>query len=371
MDHEGLIDANIGKELDLVPPIAVWNRYPLTDVGKDTTRYARNEIREILSGHSEKKLIIMGPCSVHDKKAVYEYAERATELYTRVLDKFLILMRLYFEKPRTRSRPTIEWEGLISDPRGDGTVDYNAGYYLAREILTHVVNRGLPVATEFLDTFTPRFLDGGISWAAIGARNAESQIHRHMASGLSEPVGYKNPTSGNETKAIDALVTARGPHSFPGISDYGIPKIIPTEGNPDGHIVLRGGDNGPNFDADNVARVQALLRGDPDIPSDENPNVLIDCSHDNSGKDHTKQPQIFEAAFRQIYDGNAYVNGVMLESHLKADKQKLPTPLRGFENSGLEYGVSVTDACMPWDQTEAIILDMHRNFSRTLVQVPR
>lgn len=366
MTNGKLIDARVSRETYPIPPIAVRTRYPLTEQGEETTQEARRGIEAILKGEDDRKLLIVGPCSIHDKVAAYDYAERLIGLAETVSKRILIIQRMYFEKPRTISRPTIEWEGLITDPHGVGHPNRDEGYMLAREIAAYVVNMGMPIATEFVDTSTPRYLNGTIAWAAIGARTIESQMHRHMASGLSMPVGYKNPTSGNELRAIEAYITAFYPgHTFEAISDDGRFTIDETTGNPYGHIVLRGGDNGPNYDAKSVARVQKMMIEHPAYKElGMPPNVLIDCSHGNSNKDHNNQPIVFEEGLKQIVDGkNPYINGWMYESHIKEGSQKLPVPLTGFVKSKLTYGQSVTDSCSGWGTTNDVVMDAYRTLT--------
>ena len=303
MTNGKLIDERV-REMASIKPRDVWEKYPLTEKGKETTQKARRGIEAILSGKDDRKLLIIGPCSVHDKNEAYDYTDRLLGLAETVSSHILIIERMYFEKPRTISRPTIEWEGLINDPLGDGNPNPHEGYMLAREIAAHVVNMGMPIATEFLETSTPRYLNGTIAWGAIGARTIESQEHRHMASGLSMPIGYKNPTSGNEIRAIEAFITAFQPgHLFRGINEEAISTFEVCTGNPYGHVVLRGGDKGPNYDAENVAHVQKMMLDHPlyqelRMP----PNVLIDCSHANANKDYKMQPIVFEDVLRQIRD---------------------------------------------------------------------
>ncbi|MEM7772073.1 MAG: 3-deoxy-7-phosphoheptulonate synthase [Cyanobacteria bacterium P01_E01_bin.6] len=342
MDTRKLIDTHIESSQLLPAPIELINQLPLSETAAETVMKGRQAIADIVDGHDSRKFIVVGPCSIHDVSAAVEYAERLKQLADRVADKFLIVMRVYFEKPRT----TIGWKGLINDPFLDGSFHIEQGLSKARQLLIQIADVGLPAGTEALDPITPQYLSDLVSWSAIGARTIESQTHREMASGLSMPVGLKNGTDGNVTVAIDALQASRTPHHFLGISPTGQVSIFRTKGNPFGHIILRGGGGKPNYDAHTVQMVEAQLteRGLPK-------RVVIDCSHGNSNKDHTKQTVVFNNIIDQIVDGNTSIIGMMLESNLFEGNQPIST-----DKSCLKYGISITDKCIGWDDTEAIVM---------------
>jgi 3-deoxy-7-phosphoheptulonate synthase len=283
----------------------------------------------------------VGPCSIHDTDAALDYAHRLAALRAELADSLVILMRVYFEKPRT----TIGWKGLINDPHLDGTRDMETGLRLARRLLLEVNALGLPAATEMLGPVVPQYVADLVTWTAIGARTVESQTHREMASGLSMPVGFKNSTDGSLQPALDGMLAAATPHAFLGMDDEGRSAIVHTTGNLDRHLVLRGGGGRSNFDADSVARASGLLaaQGLPD-------RVMVDCSHGNSNKDHTRQPAVLRNVVAQVVSGSRHVLGAMLESHLEAGNQRL-----GQGRAGLRYGVSITDACIDWPTTEAAL----------------
>ncbi|MFP4051846.1 MAG: 3-deoxy-7-phosphoheptulonate synthase [Thermoplasmata archaeon] len=290
-----------------------------------------------------------GPCSIHDIEEAKDYADKVKRLSEKVEDELLLVMRVYLEKPRT----TVGWKGLINDPHLNGSYDINAGLRKARELLTYTAEIGVPTGTEFLGSVTPQYIDDLISWVAIGARTTESQPHREMASGLSVPVGFKNDTKGNVEIAINGIKAARHPHSFRGINRDGEICIVDTTGNDHCHVVLRGGKNGngyaPNYDSVSIERTLDLLRNE-DLPE----NIVVDCSHGNSGKDHEKQPQVFRHVVQQMKDGNESIIGFMLESNLNEGNQSLSK-----DPSELKRGVSITDACIGWETTEELILDAY------------
>ncbi len=294
--------------------------------------------------------MVIGPCSIHDIEAATDYAERLNGLRERVEDRFELVMRTYLEKPRT----VVGWKGLVYEPYLDGQERIGDGLIIARQFLLSNAELGLPCATEFLDTFIPQYIGDLISWGAIGARTVESQIHRQMASGLSMPVGFKNNMSGDVKVAIDAMLAARHSHWFFGLDQYGRPSVVKTRGNTYTHIVLRGGNEGPNYDRESVARAQAMLR-EAGLPE----RLMIDCSHGNSGKDYRAQPVVFEDVIRQIYDGNLGIIGVMVESHINEGRQDVPEDIRE-----LKYGVSITDSCIGWETTERLIMDAYRMLSK-------
>jgi 3-deoxy-7-phosphoheptulonate synthase len=325
----------------LGPPLEYWRRYPSTDAIKRLVAGHRLDMERIIDGEDERMLMIVGPCSIHDPEAGLEYARRLAGLAEYVKGRILIAMRVYFEKPRT----TVGWKGFINDPNLNGSYDVKTGMAKAREFLLDVCQVGLPVATEFLEPFTPQYLGDLVAWGAIGARTTESQIHRLIASGLSMPIGFKNGTGGTVEIAVDGIVAARSEHVFLGIDENGIASIVKTTGNPAGHLVLRGGKTGPNYDAKSVASAQRLLE-----ECALKPNLIVDCSHGNSIKDHRRQPMVFKDVTEQRVSGNKGVVGLMLESHLHEGNQTL-----GDDPSMLEYGVSITDACIDWGQTDGLV----------------
>lgn len=308
----------------------------------------RQQIRDVLSGKDRRLMVIVGPCSIHETTGAYEYASRLAELQTKVSDQLLIVMRVYFEKPRT----TVGWKGLINDPHLDESYDVEFGLRKAREVLTQINRLGLFCATEFLDPIVPQYTADLVAWAAIGARTTESQTHREMASGLSMPVGFKNATEGGLQIAIDAMASARHGHAFLGIDQEGRTAIVRTAGNPDVHIVLRGG-NKPNYSAADIAYAKVLCG----TKGEERP-LLVDCSHGNSGKDYRKQPAVMAEVVKQYIAGQSAILGVMLESHLVEGNQKL--------TKDLVYGQSVTDGCISWDTTKLLLLETHAQLRERL-----
>ncbi|RMH34637.1 MAG: 3-deoxy-7-phosphoheptulonate synthase [Nitrospirae bacterium] len=337
-------NTNIIEIGPLVTPREVKERLPSTPASEACVVQARQAIRDILHGRDRHRLlVIVGPCSIHDPDSACEYAERLHRVANAVRDHLLILMRTYFEKPRT----TVGWKGLINDPHLDGSCDIAAGYHIARRILLYINNLGLPCATEFLDPVTPQYLSDLVSWAAVGARTTESQTHREMASGLSMPVGFKNGTDGSLQVALNAMIAARHPQSFIGINVDGQTSIIKTNGNPDRHIVLRGGGGRVNYQAHDI-ELAAKSIPDEDIARP----IMVDCSHGNSGKDHTRQVQVARSVIQQFRDGQHAIMGLLLESHLKPGNQKWE------KGKALEYGVSITDACLGWEETESLLYEM-------------
>lgn len=340
------VDTNIESTKVLMPPAQMKEQLPLT-AAVETAVHGRQAIQAILDGKDFRKFIIVGPCSVHDPKAALEYAVKLKTLADQVADKLLVVMRVYFEKPRT----TIGWKGLINDPDLDGSFDMQKGLLTARSLLIKIAELGLPAATEALDPVTPQYLSDLIAWAAIGARTIESQIHREMASGLSMPVGFKNGTDGNIQVALDALQASKSPHHFLGINQMGQISTFKTKGNGYGHIILRGGGGQSNFDAATVSWVGKKLE-ELNLPQ----RIVIDCSHGNSYKNYELQAAVLNNVLQQITDGNQSIVGMMLESNLHEDNQKIPHDLKR-----LKYGVSVTDKCIGWQTTEEIILSAHEN----------
>jgi 3-deoxy-7-phosphoheptulonate synthase len=315
----------------------------MSEAANRTVVQGRDELIKVLSGEDPRVLAVVGPCSIHDENAALEYAEKLMGVAKQVRSTMLIVMRVYFEKPRT----IVGWKGLINDPGLDGSFDIENGLRRARQLLLKIGEMGLPSATEMLEPITPQYVADLVTWAAIGARTTESQTHRQMASGLSMPVGYKNGTDGNLEIAIQAMQAARHAHSFLGIDQDGRTCVIHTTGNPYGHVILRGGRNGPNYDAANVKSAADSL-----IATNLPPYLMIDCSHANSDKDYTKQATVWADAIAQRAAGNRYIAGLMLESNLLPGNQKLTADL-----SQLKYGVSITDGCIGWEQTEKLLLD--------------
>lgn len=327
----------------LVAPKTLLGELPLTRRAATTVVEGRRAIGRILSGQDARLLVVVGPCSIHDPAAAREYAVRLAALRGELSSTLCLVMRVYFEKPRT----TVGWKGLINDPHLDGTRDMATGLRVARALLLEITELGLPAATELLGPVVPQYIADLVSWTAIGARTAESQTHREMASGLSMPVGFKNTTDGNLQVALDALEAAGTPHTFLGMDDEGRGAVVHTTGNPERHLVLRGGGGRTNFDPVSVAEA-ALLCANRGLPA----RVMVDCSHGNSNKDHTRQPEVFREVVSQVAAGSPHIMGAMLESHLHGGSQKL-----GASPSALAYGVSITDACLEWGATEVMLRD--------------
>ena len=333
---------NIVDVFPLTSPKKLKEKLPVSKNAADTVIQARNTIKRVLAGEEKRMLMIVGPCSIHDPEAARDYALRLKKLAVEVSETILIVMRVYFEKPRT----TVGWKGLINDPDLDGSHKINKGIELARKILLETNNLGLPCATETLDPITPQYLADLISWSAIGARTTESQTHREMASGLSMPVGFKNGTDGGLNVALNAMNSALQQHHFLGINPEGISSVIQTSGNPHVHLVLRGGNNGPNYDAVSVhIAADALASGG--LPK----AIMIDCNHANSGKDPSRQELVLRNTIMQIKDGDQSIIGTMIESNINGGNQLIKPKMK--------YGVSVTDACLDWENTHRIILDAH------------
>ena len=331
---------NIVRFKPLITPQRLREKYPETEQAAEVVARSRRIIQAILNNQDRRKVVIAGPCSLHDKAASVEYAAKIRDLQSKVSDKVLIVMRTYFEKPRT----TLGWKGMIYDPYLDGSYDIEEGFVRARDILLAVSKIGLPCATEFLDPIVPQYLADMISWASVGARTAESQIHRQMASGLSMPVGFKNSTDGNLTASIDAVKAAASPHSFMGISEAGEVVIAETRGNKFGHLVLRGGADCPNYTEEYVAFAEVLLK-----KAKIQTGIVIDCSHANSEKDFHQQRNVLLDVAEQLKKGTNIISGIMLESFLVEGSQKPAKP----EN--LTYGQSLTDGCIGWKETEELL----------------
>ncbi len=339
-----LENTNITNLERLVTPLEFKQRFPVNDAITAHVERSRQTIRDILDRKDNRLFVVVGPCSVHDTKAAIEYAGRLKKLAEEVEDQLFILMRVYFEKPRT----TVGWKGLINDPYLDGTFQIEKGMSIGRELMIKINEIGLPIANEALDPISPQYMQDLISWSAIGARTTESQTHREMASGLSVPIGFKNGTDGSLGVAINALQSVSSGHSFLGIDPEGKVSIVHSSGNQYAHIVLRGGGGKQNYDSVNVRLTERELRG-KNLPV----NIMVDCSHANSNKDPELQPLVLENITQQILEGNQSIIGVMLESHLNPGSQKLTD-----DKSALQYGVSITDGCIGWDTTESCLKEM-------------
>ena len=336
MGSNQIQDLHVVETLPLVAPRVLKNELPADEPTVATVVKAREAVRKVIQGTDDRLLCIVGPCSIHDPDAALDYAERLQRLSLELNARLLILMRVYFEKPRT----TIGWKGLINDPNMDDSCQLEAGLRIARRLLLQINQMGLPAASEMLDPITPQYIADLISWSAIGARTTESQTHREMASGLSMPVGFKNSTDGNLQVAINAIESARHPHSFVGINQEGITAIVRTTGNPDTHVVLRGGKS-PNYDARSIQECCRLLK-----TAGLEPRLLVDCSHAQTSKDYTRQPSVLKALVDQRCDHGDAIMGVMLESNIGPGNQPLA------ERSALKYGISITDPCIDWPTTE-------------------
>jgi 3-deoxy-7-phosphoheptulonate synthase len=336
----------ISSEL-LATPEEVKRRLPMTQKAFDTVWSAREVVRSILERRDPRLFVVVGPCSIHDVAAAREYADRLKALAARVESTLFLIMRVYFEKPRT----TVGWKGLINDPDMDDSFHIEKGVFLARELLLYVAELGLASGTEALDPIMPQYLSELITWTAIGARTTESQTHREMASGLSTPVGFKNGTDGSLATSINALQSVRRPHHFLGITQQGQSAVFRTRGNTHAHLVLRGGGGRVNYDAVSIAVAERELRA-AELPA----TVVVDCSHGNSNKDPNLQPLVAENCVTQIADGNRSIVGLMLESHLRGGNQVIPKDL-----AKLEYGLSVTDPCIDWQTTESLLLKLHQS----------
>lgn len=326
------------------PSDAFLARFSITEQMADLVADSREQIHKIIHGEDDRILMLVGPCSIHDEKAGFEYARRLAELAKAVQDRILVVMRVYFEKPRT----TIGWKGFINDPDLDGSFKMKEGRERARKFILSVLSLGLPTGIEWLDPVTPQYFADVISWGAIGARTVESQTHRQLASGLSMPIGFKNGTGGTEYSiqiAVDAIVAARVPHNFISVDGYGRVADVTTTGNPDAHVVLRGGVQGTNYDPKHIADAVARLKK-ANLP----PYLMVDCSHGNSNKDHRNQPTVFRDVLEQRLAGNRHIVAVMLESHLFEGNQSPNGDL-----SKLKYGVSITDACIGWEDTQELL----------------
>ena len=346
---EQLYNVNVASSELLPTPEEVKRELPASPEAQRCVLNARTVIRDILDRRDPRLFVVVGPCSIHDLDAAREYAWRLRALAERVSPTLYLVMRVYFEKPRT----TVGWKGLVNDPDMDDSFHIEKGIRMARRLLIELAEMGLPAATEALDPIMPQYLGELIAWTAIGARTTESQTHREMASGLSTPIGFKNGTDGTLGVAVNALQSVRSPHHFLGITQQGQSAVFRTRGNAYAHIVLRGGGGRPNYDSVSIALCeQALAKAGLPV------NIVVDCSHGNSNKDHELQPLVAENCVNQVLEGNRSIVGLMLESHLGAGNQPIPADL-----GQLRYGVSVTDACIDWETTERLLLGLHRRLS--------
>jgi 3-deoxy-7-phosphoheptulonate synthase len=345
MTQTKIDNVNVAAYEVLITPDQLKLEVPMSDAANTQLAASRQVIRDILDRKDHRMFLVVGPCSIHDIDAAMEYARRLKELAAEVEDTLYLVMRVYFEKPRT----TTGWKGLINDPHLNDSFKIQEGLHIGRQLLLDILELGLPTSTEALDPISPQYLSDCISWSAIGARTTESQTHREMASGLSSAVGFKNGTDGGLSVAINALQSVSSPHRFLGINTQGQVSTIKTSGNPYGHIVLRGGSKGPNYDSVHVKLTEAELE-----KANVAANIMVDCSHANSNKQPELQPLVMENVTNQVLAGNQTIVGLMIESNLEAGNQSIPADL-----SQLKYGVSVTDGCIDWDTTETAVREMH------------
>jgi 3-deoxy-7-phosphoheptulonate synthase len=350
MSTRKIQDLHVVATQPLVAPRLLKDELPVDEAVVETVVNARETIRQILNGSDRRILCVVGPCSIHEPSAALDYATRLAQIRRALAGQLFIIMRVYFEKPRT----TVGWKGLINDPHMDDSCDVEAGLRIARRLLLDINRMGLPAGTEMLDPITPQYIADMISWTAIGARTTESQTHREMASGLSMPVGFKNTTEGNLQIAINAIESSRRPHSFLGITQDGVTAIVRTSGNPNTHVVLRGGKS-PNYDARSIEECQRLL-----AKAGLEPRVMVDCSHAQTSKDYTRQPAVLDALVEQVSRGSRAIMGVMLESNIGAGNQPLAS-----DRGQLRYGVSITDPCIDWSTTERCLSDAARTLERS------
>lgn len=353
MQKDVLNNVNIQDEQVLITPESLKQKYPLSHSSLHAIATSRQVIADIIHQRDPRLLVVCGPCSIHDVDAAIEYGERLKKLAEELSDSLYIVMRVYFEKPRT----TVGWKGLINDPFMDGSFEMEKGLHIARDLLTSLVNMGLPLATEALDPNNPQYLGDLFSWSAIGARTTESQTHREMASGLSMPVGFKNGTDGSLSTAINALKAAAMPHRFMGINQSGQVCLLHTKGNSNGHVILRGGKK-PNYEAEDIAACEVEMKKAGLAPS-----LMVDCSHGNSNKDYRRQPQVVDSIIEQIVNGNESITGIMLESHINEGNQTSEQA-----RDMMKYGVSVTDACINWQTTETVLRNLHQALLPVLEQ---
>ncbi|MFT4614809.1 MAG: 3-deoxy-7-phosphoheptulonate synthase [Bacteroidia bacterium] len=346
-------NVNVDSQDVLITPAALKAELPMSEAIHDTLADTRQVIQNILDRKDHRLFVVVGPCSIHDPAAAMDYAKRLKALADELSDTLYIVMRVYFEKPRT----TVGWKGLVNDPYLDDSFKIEDGLHISRKLLLDILDLGLPTSTEALDPISPQYLQDLISWTAIGARTTESQTHREMASGLSSPVGFKNGTDGGLTVATNALNSVAKPHRFLGINGKGQVSVFKTRGNPNGHIVLRGGSGGPNFDSVHIKLCEDALE-----KAGVAPNIMVDCSHANSNKQPELQPLVVENVANQILEGNSSIVALMVESHLKAGNQSIPENL-----DNLEYGVSVTDGCIDWETTQSCLREMREKLKGALL----
>ncbi|MBX2808342.1 MAG: 3-deoxy-7-phosphoheptulonate synthase [Cellvibrionaceae bacterium] len=352
MSETAIENVNLAAQDVLLPPSKLKADLPVSASARQAIIAGRETVNAILDRRDHRLMVVIGPCSIHDTEAAIDYAHRLKHLADEVRDTIAIVMRVYFEKPRT----TVGWKGLINDPHLNGSFNIQEGLYIGRKLLLDIAEIGLPTATEALDPISPQYLHDLISWSAIGARTTESQTHREMASGLSCAVGFKNGTDGSLTVALNALQSVSSSHHFLGIDGNGQVAVIHSKGNPYAHVVLRGGGGKPNYDSVSIALCEQALRN-----SDMAENIMVDCSHENSNKNHELQPLVMENIVNQIIEGNRSIIGLMVESHIGAGNQKIQD-----DQAKMQYGVSVTDKCIDWDTTEKSLRSMHHKLRAVL-----
>ncbi len=352
MSGKKLEDLNVASAETLITPSALKQEMPLSDKAAETVAKSRQAIYDIMDGKDHRLFVVVGPCSIHDVEAARDYAQRLKKLADEVSDTLLLVMRVYFEKPRT----TVGWKGLINDPHLNDTFDIEQGLHIGRRLLLDINEMGLPAATEALDPISPQYLQDTIAWSAIGARTTESQTHREMSSGLSMAIGFKNGTDGSLDVAVNAMKSVSHPHSFLGINQQGQVSVIRTKGNNYGHVVLRGGGGKPNYDSVSVALCERALD-----KAGLRQSIMIDCSHANSNKDPAIQPLVLQDITHQILEGNTSIQGLMIESHINWGNQPIPENL-----DDLQYGVSITDACIDWPTTEKALREMREKLKDVL-----
>jgi 3-deoxy-7-phosphoheptulonate synthase len=334
----------------IIAPADLKQVFPLSERAAEFVTQSRQQVKDIIHNRDRRLMVVVGPCSIHDPQAAIDYARRLAKLNHELADQLLLVMRVYFEKPRT----TIGWKGLINDPDLNGSHQISKGLGVARNLLCTVTNLGLPIACEMLDPITVQYLSDMVSWGAIGARTTESQPHREMASGLSFPIGFKNGTDGNLQIAVHAIDAATHSHNFLGIDRDGRTAIVETNGNPDGHMVLRGGGGKPNYDAENITHAEALL-----AKAGLQPSIMVDCSHANSYKDHARQEDVLNNVLEQLAQGNRSINSLMVESYIEAGSQPLSDDI-----DALQYGMSITDKCIDWPTTERLLRQAHASLKK-------
>lgn len=344
-EQDGIHNTNIEKLVPMIPPACMLEEIPITKKAAQTVRICRTDISNILTGNDDRILLVCGPCSIHNISEAMKYAKKLFTLSEKVKKNVLIVMRTYFEKPRT----TVGWKGLINDPYLNDSCKINDGMRLARKLLLDISDMGLPCGYECLDTITPQYIADVMSWAAIGARTTESQVHRQLSSGLSMPVGFKNGTKGSVDIAANAIISARHSHCFLSITQQGLVAIVKSSGNKDTHIILRGGRDGPNYNEEYVKKTEDIL-----IKSKVVPRIMIDCSHGNSGKDYRNQPNVCRNICQQLANGNTSIMGMMMESNINEGNQKL---IFG-QSDKLKCGISITDSCMNFETTEEIVMEL-------------